>query len=177
MDSQNIALCCIQILSKTKKNLMEKLLNETFVTPWGRKKLASMFKVIFLCENGFIIIQISLTFVPWVLVNNKPALFQIMAWHWTCDQSISGPMMASVSYMHHLAPGTNGIGYILQTTLNVARCGNFFHTNFFFFIPFFNIFQCMVWYIFVSPLNKLEFTWHLTFLLTKGWGLFLNCLN
>ena len=39
------------------------------------------FKCIFLTENDRILIQISLKFVPWNAVNNKPALVQVMACH------------------------------------------------------------------------------------------------
>ena len=40
----------------------------------------NIFKCIFLNENIWILIKISLTFVPKGLINNIPALVQIMAW-------------------------------------------------------------------------------------------------
>ena len=47
------------------------------------------FKCIFLNENVWISISISLKFVPEVRINNIPALLQIMAWRqaiiWTND--------------------------------------------------------------------------------------------
>ena len=49
-------------------------------------------KCIFLNENIWILLQISLKFVPKVQV---PALVQIMAWCWPGTQPLSGPMMDS----------------------------------------------------------------------------------
>ena len=43
--------------------------------------------------------------VPKVLVDNKPALFQIMAWHLTGDKPLSEPKMVLFidAYKSHLA--------------------------------------------------------------------------
>ena len=38
-------------------------------------------------------IQISLQFVPGILIDNKPALGQIMAWRRTGDKLLSKPML------------------------------------------------------------------------------------
>ena len=52
-----------------------------------------IFKCIFLNENVWILIRISLKFVPKCLINNIPALVQIMAWHglfanaYVCDSA------------------------------------------------------------------------------------------
>ena len=54
-----------------------------------------MFKCIFLNENVWIPIEISLTFVPKGSINNNPALFQIMAWRRPGDKPLSEPMMVS----------------------------------------------------------------------------------
>ena len=51
------------------------------------------FKCIFLNENMFISINISLKFIPRGLVNNIPALVQIMAWRRSGDKPLSEPMM------------------------------------------------------------------------------------
>ena len=40
-----------------------------------------IFNRIFLNENVWILIKISLKFVPKGSIGNKPALFQVMAWH------------------------------------------------------------------------------------------------
>ena len=48
---------------------------------------------IFLNENEWHSIKISLTFVPNVPINNIPALVQIMAWRRPGDKPLSEPMM------------------------------------------------------------------------------------
>ena len=52
-------------------------------------------KCIFLNENVWILLNISVKFVPKVQVNNIPALVQIMPWHRSSDKPLSEPMMAS----------------------------------------------------------------------------------
>ena len=60
----------------------------------------AIFKYIFLNENAWISLKISLK----VLINNIPALVQIMAWHRPGDKPLSGPMMVSLlTYMRHSA--------------------------------------------------------------------------
>ena len=51
------------------------------------------FKCIFLTENVIIAIKISLKYVPKGLINNIPALVQIMAWRWPCNKPLSEPML------------------------------------------------------------------------------------
>ena len=53
------------------------------------------FKCIFLNENVWIPIEISLKFVPKGSINNSPALFQIMAWRRPGDKPLSEPIMVS----------------------------------------------------------------------------------
>ena len=50
----------------------------------------------FLDENVWILIKISLIFVPKGPVNNIPALVEIMAWRWPGDKPLSEPMMVSL---------------------------------------------------------------------------------
>ena len=50
-------------------------------------------KCIFWNENVWISIKISLKFVPKGLINNIPALVQIMAWRRLGDKPLSGAMM------------------------------------------------------------------------------------
>ena len=69
------------------------------LTHWRRDKIAARladdrFKCIFLNEDVWISIRISLTSVPEVPIHNKPALVQIMAWRLTGDKPLSEPMMA-----------------------------------------------------------------------------------
>ena len=70
------------------------------LTHWGRDKMAAifaddMFKCIFLNENVWISIEISLKFVPKGSINKNPALFQIMAWRHPGDKLLSEPMMVN----------------------------------------------------------------------------------
>ena len=59
----------------------------------GRHFPDDIFKWIFLNENVWISINISLKFVPKSPINNIPALVQIMAWRRSGDKPLSEPMM------------------------------------------------------------------------------------
>ena len=59
----------------------------------GRQFTDDIFKCIFLYENVWIPIWISLKFVPKGPINNIPALVQIMAWGRPGDKPLSEPMM------------------------------------------------------------------------------------
>ena len=63
----------------------------------GRHFPDDIFKGIFLNENEWISLKISLKVVPWVRINNIPALVQIMAWRRPGDKPLSGPMMIRLS--------------------------------------------------------------------------------
>ena len=62
----------------------------------GRHFADDIFKCIFLNENVWIPIKISLKFVPKGPINNNPALVQIMAWRRPGDKPLSEPMMVSL---------------------------------------------------------------------------------
>ena len=62
----------------------------------GRHFPDAIFKRIFLNQNEWISIKISLKFVPNVPINNIPALVQIMAWRRSGDKPLSEPMMDSL---------------------------------------------------------------------------------
>ena len=62
----------------------------------GRCYADDTFKRIFLNENVRISIKVSLKFVPKDLINNNPALVQIMAWRRSGDKPLSEPMMVSL---------------------------------------------------------------------------------
>ena len=62
----------------------------------GRHCTDDIFKCIFLNENVWIVLKISLEFVPKVRINNIPALVQIMAWRRQGDKPLSEPMMVSL---------------------------------------------------------------------------------
>ena len=61
----------------------------------GRHFADDTFKPIFLNENIWISIKISLKFVPKAPINNIPVLVQIMAWRRPGDKPLSEPMMVS----------------------------------------------------------------------------------
>ena len=61
----------------------------------GRHFPDDILKCIFLNENGWISIKISLKFVPKGPINNIPALIQIMAWRRPGDKPLSKTMLAS----------------------------------------------------------------------------------
>ena len=69
------------------------ILAQQALTHWGRDDI---FKCIFLNENVYISINISLKFVPKGPINNIPALVPIMAWRRSGDKPLSEPMMASL---------------------------------------------------------------------------------
>ena len=62
----------------------------------GRHFADDTFKRIFMNENFRISINISLKFVPKGLINNIPALVQIMAWRRPGDKPLSEPMMVNL---------------------------------------------------------------------------------
>ena len=62
----------------------------------GRYFPDDIFICIFLNENVWISIKISLTYVPWGRMNDIPALVQIMAWRLLGDKPLSEPMLVSL---------------------------------------------------------------------------------
>ena len=62
----------------------------------GRHFADDIFKCIFLNENVWIQIEISLKFVPKGPINNNPSLVQIMAWCRSGDKPLSEPMINSL---------------------------------------------------------------------------------
>ena len=62
----------------------------------GRHFADKIFKCIFLNENVWIMVRISLKFIPKCLIKNNPALVQIMAWRRPGDKPLSEPMMVSL---------------------------------------------------------------------------------
>ena len=71
----------------------------------GKQFADDIFKSIFLYENCWILIQISLKFVPKGPINKKPELIQKMAWHQAGNKPLSEPMMVyfTDAYLCHLA--------------------------------------------------------------------------
>ena len=62
----------------------------------GRHFSDDIFEYIFLNENVWISLKISLKFIPTFRNNNIPALIQIMVWRRPGDKPISEPMMVSL---------------------------------------------------------------------------------
>ena len=62
----------------------------------GRHFADDIFKYLFLNENVWIPIKISLKFVPKGRINHIPAMVQIMAWRRPGDKPLSEPMMVSL---------------------------------------------------------------------------------
>ena len=60
----------------------------------GRNYADDISKCIFLNDNVYIFIKISLNFVPKGLIDNIPALVQMMAWHCPGSKPWSEPMLA-----------------------------------------------------------------------------------
>ena len=69
----------------------------------GRHFAEDIFKFIFLNENLWISLRVSLEFVPKVPINNIPVLVQIMAWRRIGDKPLSEPMLIQFidAYMRH----------------------------------------------------------------------------
>ena len=62
-----------------------------------------IFRCIFVNEKFYILIKISLKFVPEGPFDNNPTLVQIMAWHQIGDNPLSEPMLTQFAgaYMQH----------------------------------------------------------------------------
>ena len=73
---------------------------EAALTHWSRDNghhfADDILKCIFLNENVWIPIKISLKFVPKGPINNIPAMVQIMAWRRSGDKPLSEPMVVSL---------------------------------------------------------------------------------
>ena len=70
----------------------------------GRHFPDDIFKCIFVNEKFWILIQISLNFVPRGPIDDMWALVQVMAWRWTGDKSLPEPMLTQFTdaYMQHV---------------------------------------------------------------------------
>ena len=77
---------------------------------------------IFLNENVWISIKTSMKFVPKGLINNIPALVQIMAWHRPGDKPLSEPMLTNFTDASMQAPG----GHVNVTCLKLPETRLFF---------------------------------------------------
>ena len=89
----------------------------------GRHFPDDFFKWIFLNENLWISIKISLKFVPRGPINNIPALIQIMAWRRTGDKPLSEPMMYSLLvHMYVTQPQWVNCLFLVKYSSNATFC-------------------------------------------------------
>ena len=83
----------------------------------NRRHFADIFKCLFLNENVWFLLKISLKFIPKVRINIIPALVHIMAWCRPGGKPLSEPMMVSlltdlcVTEHPLLAPTDHGCRY------------------------------------------------------------------
>ena len=84
LSSSNQGLTILSIPWKSKKNhsLPYIYLNTLRLRQSCRHFTDDIFKCIFLNAIVWLLLKISLKFVPKVRINNIPALVKIMAWHW-----------------------------------------------------------------------------------------------
>ena len=78
---------------KRKNKTIYWLINTLMPRQNGQHFPDNIFQYIFLNENVWISIEISLNYVHKSPINNKPALVQIMAWRRPGDKPLSEPMM------------------------------------------------------------------------------------
>ena len=106
------------------------LLNTLRLWQYGRHFPDDILRCIFLNENVWISIKISLKFVPKGPINNIPALVQIMAWCCPGNKPLSEPMLVSL-LMHicvtHWYPNVT-CNYLL--TKNIHRCKFWYNITF-----------------------------------------------
>ena len=82
-----------------------------------------IFKWIFFNENAWILIKISLKFVPKGQINNIHALVLIMAWRWPGDKPLSEPMMVSLlTFICVTRPQTVKYKGLKLDNKSVCRC-------------------------------------------------------
>ena len=94
--SQSNTSYCIALVFPEYPGLRIIMVNTLRPRQNGRHFPNSIFKCIFLNQNAWISINISLNFVPQDPNDNIPALVQIMAWCRPGDKPLSEPMMVSL---------------------------------------------------------------------------------
>ena len=77
----------------------------------------NIFKWVFLNENGRILIQISLKFIPRSPIDNKPALVEVMAWCQVGDKPSRQPMMTQFTDIYAALGGDE-----LINSLDLWKC-------------------------------------------------------
>ena len=87
----------------------------------GRHLADDIFKWIFLNENIWISLKISLKFVPEVRINNIPALVQIMAWRRPGDKPLSEPMLV-ISLTHICVTRPQWVNHTALNDIHFQGC-------------------------------------------------------
>ena len=100
-ESQNSNVCLSLQLSL--HNILKPGVNTLRPRQYCRHFADDIFNCIFMNENVWILIKISLKFVPKFQINNIPALVQIMAWRRPGDKRLSEQMVVCFTdaYMRH----------------------------------------------------------------------------
>ena len=87
----------------------------------GRHFPDDIFKWIFLNENVWISVKISLKYVPKGPINNIPALVQIMAWRRSGDKPLSEPMMVGLPTHIYESLGLNELTHHMLIKVILIR--------------------------------------------------------
>ena len=82
---------------------LELRFNSSLLGQNGHHFVDHIFKYIFMNEKFYILIRISLKFLPKGPFDNKSALVHVMAWHQTGDKPLPEPMFTKFTdaYMQH----------------------------------------------------------------------------
>ena len=86
----------------------------------GRRFPDDIFKYIFLNENVWILLKISLKFIHKFRINNIPALVQIMAWRRPGDKPLSEPMMGN-SLTHICVTRPQWVKFYMQSLKDLTE--------------------------------------------------------
>ena len=123
------------MLTYTPKNKLPWKFNTLRPRQHGRHFPDDTFKRIFLNENVWISLKLSLNYVPKGPINNIPALVQIMAWRRPGDKLLSEPMMVRlpthicVTRPQSVNQNTNFSSNELYLTISPANFGHVIQTS------------------------------------------------
>ena len=86
--------------------------NSLGLTQNGSHFAHNILKCIFLFENCCIWIEMSQKFVHTHLIDNMPALFQVMACRWSGNKALSETMMAQFTHAYIASPGLSELTHL-----------------------------------------------------------------
>ena len=130
----------------------------------GRHFTDDILKCIFMYENVWIPIRISLKFVPKRPINNIPPFFQIMAWRRPGDKPLSEPMMVRLP-THVASLGLNELKlikvfyerihrWLVDSPTNGHWCERRFHAKTLWYLPFLWVYASPL----THPASRLSYT-------------------